>query len=46
MVDEVAAAREPLLEAVTADGMRHRLWAITDPAEHGLVAADLAARRR
>ena len=44
LVDEVAAAREPLLCAVTDDGMRHRVWALTDPAEHGLVAADLAAR--
>ena len=40
----MAAAREPLLCAVTDDGMRHRVWALTDPAEHGLVAADLAAR--
>ena len=24
--------------------MRHRVWAVTDPADHGLVAADLAAR--
>ena len=44
LVDEVAAAREPLLSAVTDDGTRHRIWALTDPAEHGLVASDLAAR--
>ena len=44
LVDEVAAAREPLLSAVTDDGMRHRVWAVTDPAAHGLVAADLARR--
>ncbi len=44
LVDEVAATREPLLCAVTDDGTRHRLWALTDPAEHELVAADLAAR--
>ena len=43
LVDEVAA-REPLLSAVTDDGTRHRIWALTDPAEHGLVASDLAAR--
>jgi uncharacterized protein (DUF1015 family) len=45
LVDEVAATREPLLCAVTDDGTRHRIWALTDPAEHQLVAADLAARR-
>ena len=44
LVDEVAAAREPLLSAVTDDGTRHRIWALTDPAEHELVASDLAAR--
>jgi uncharacterized protein (DUF1015 family) len=35
----------PLLEAVSEDGTRHRLWAITDPAEHAAVAEDLAPRR-
>ena len=44
LVDEVAATREPLLSAVTDDGTRHRIWALTDPAEHAIVAADLAAR--
>ena len=44
LVDEVAATREPLLCAVTDDGTRHRIWALTDPAEHELVASDLAAR--
>ena len=44
LVDEVAEAREPLLSAVTDDGMRHRVWAVTDPAAHGLVAAGLARR--
>ena len=44
LVDEVAATREPLLCAVTDDGTRHRLWALTNPAEHELVAADLATR--
>ncbi|HYZ54635.1 MAG TPA: DUF1015 domain-containing protein [Streptosporangiaceae bacterium] len=43
LVDEVAT-REPLLSAVTDDGIRHRLWAVTDPAEHALVARDLAPR--
>jgi uncharacterized protein (DUF1015 family) len=35
----------PLAEAGTPDGLRHRLWAITDPAVHAAIAADLADRR-
>jgi uncharacterized protein (DUF1015 family) len=42
---EAAAARTPLEEAVTSDGLRHRLWAITDPAELAAIAADLAPAR-
>jgi uncharacterized protein (DUF1015 family) len=45
LVDEVASTRPPLLSAETADGTRHRLWAVTDPAEHAAVAADLAPRQ-
>ncbi|HEY2522937.1 MAG TPA: DUF1015 domain-containing protein [Streptosporangiaceae bacterium] len=44
LVDEVAATRPPLARAVTDDGTRHRLWALTDPAEQAAVAADLAGR--
>jgi uncharacterized protein (DUF1015 family) len=44
LVDEVAAGRPPLVCAVTDDGTRHRLWALTDPAEHAAVAADLGRR--
>ena len=44
LVDEVAATRPPLTVAVTGDGTRHRLWALTDPAEQAAVAADLADR--
>jgi len=40
-VDEQA----PLSSASTPDGVRHRLWAVTDPAAHAAVAADLAGRR-
>ena len=29
----------------TEDGIRHRLWAVTDPAEQAAVAADLAPRQ-
>jgi uncharacterized protein (DUF1015 family) len=42
---EVAQRREPLLTVDTDDGVRHRLWAITDPGEHAAVAADLAGRQ-
>ncbi len=45
LVDEIAAARQPLLAAVTEDGITHRLWAMTDPAEQAAVAADLAPRQ-
>jgi uncharacterized protein (DUF1015 family) len=44
LVEEVAASREPLVEALTEDAVRHRLWAVTDPAEIAAVAADLAPR--
>lgn len=44
LVDEVAAGRQALAEASTDDGLRHRLWAITDPAELAAIAADLAPR--
>jgi uncharacterized protein (DUF1015 family) len=44
LVDRVADGRKPLLTAVTDDGLRHRLWAMTDPAEHETVASDLAGR--
>ena len=45
VVEDVATHREPLLTVDTDDGIRHRLWAVTDPSEHALVAADLAARQ-
>jgi uncharacterized protein (DUF1015 family) len=34
-----------LAETTTPDGIRHRLWAITEPGVHRAVAADLATRR-
>jgi uncharacterized protein (DUF1015 family) len=42
---QVAATRRPLLNVDTDDGTRHRLWAVTDPAEQAAVAADLATRQ-
>jgi uncharacterized protein (DUF1015 family) len=41
-VEETAFARPPLAEAVTGDGLRHRIWAITDSRELAAIAADLA----
>ena len=45
LVEAVATGRAPLLEALTTDGVRHRLWALTDPAELAAVTADLAPRQ-
>jgi uncharacterized protein (DUF1015 family) len=45
LIAEVATRREPLLSVDTDDGIRHRLWALTDPAEQAAIAADLATRQ-
>ncbi|GGS57482.1 hypothetical protein GCM10010156_15230 [Planobispora rosea] len=45
LVDEVATVRPPLAEAQTRDGIRHRLWAITDPGELAALNADLRPRQ-
>lgn len=34
--------RPPLLATTTEDGYRHRLWAVTDPADRSEIEADLA----
>ena len=44
LADSVASSRLPLAEARTADGLRHRVWAVTDPGEQEAAAADLAQR--
>lgn len=44
LVDTVADDQVPLAEAVTSDSLRHRLWAVTDPADLAAIAADLAPR--
>lgn len=44
LVDTVADGRVPVAEAVTSDGLRHRLWTVTDPGELAAIAADLAPR--
>jgi uncharacterized protein (DUF1015 family) len=45
VIEAAAFTREPLEEAVTGDGVRHRAWAITDPGELAAIAADLATAR-
>jgi uncharacterized protein (DUF1015 family) len=45
VIGRTAAGAEPLLATTTEDGVRHRLWALTDPAELAVVAADLADRQ-
>ncbi len=45
LIAEVAGRREPLLSVDTDDGIRHRLWAVTDSAEQAAIAADLASRQ-
>jgi uncharacterized protein (DUF1015 family) len=45
IVEQVATCRPPLTQALTSDGLRHRLWAITDAAELDAIAADLAPRQ-
>ena len=46
VASEVVAAPpgEPVVDAVLGDGLRHRLWAVTEPAVLASVAADLAGR--
>jgi uncharacterized protein (DUF1015 family) len=39
------AAGEPLINARTPDGLRHRLWAINDAEDLAAIAADLAPRQ-
>ena len=36
---------DPLVDVTTADGVRHRVWAITDPEVLAEIAADLHGRR-
>ena len=42
---EVGGAAELLVDEVLGDGLRHRLWALTDPDVLAAVAADLAPRK-
>ena len=38
-------SQPPVVDVTTPDGLRHRLWAVTDPATLAEVATDLAGRR-
>ena len=44
-VVDAAAAAAPIVEGTTADGIGHRVWAITDPDQLAAVADDLLPRR-
>jgi len=44
LVDDVADSQPPAIEAVT-DGVTHRLWAVTGPAQVAAASADLAQRQ-
>jgi uncharacterized protein (DUF1015 family) len=39
------ATREPLIDTTTSDRLRHKLWAVTDPADLEAIAADLEPRQ-
>jgi uncharacterized protein (DUF1015 family) len=45
VVDRTAREREPLLTTTTEDGVHHRLWALTDPAEIAAVTDDLSCHQ-
>lgn len=44
-VIERVVARLPLLTTTTEDGVGHRLWAVTDPAERAEIESDLSHRQ-
>ncbi|MBO3748602.1 DUF1015 domain-containing protein [Streptosporangiaceae bacterium NEAU-GS5] len=45
LVDDISTHREPLLDVRTRDGVRHRMWAMTDPAEIAAASDDLRHRQ-
>jgi uncharacterized protein (DUF1015 family) len=45
LITQVATRRQPLLSVDTDNRIRHRLWAVADPAEHATIDADLASRQ-
>jgi uncharacterized protein (DUF1015 family) len=45
VIERTAAGAEPLLATTTEDGVHHRLWALTDPADLAAIDADLSTRQ-
>ncbi|MYS22696.1 Uncharacterized conserved protein, DUF1015 family [Streptomyces sp. DvalAA-14] len=45
VIDRTAAGTRPLIATTTEDGVRHRLWALTDPADLATVRTDLAGHQ-
>ncbi|WP_329130459.1 DUF1015 domain-containing protein [Streptomyces sp. NBC_01476] len=45
VINRVVATGDPLLATTTEDGVQHRLWALTGPADVATVQADLATRQ-
>ncbi|MDH2430305.1 DUF1015 domain-containing protein [Sphaerisporangium sp. TRM90804] len=45
LIEEVASNRSPLVDVRTGDGIGHRLWALTEPAEQDMIAGELRERR-
>jgi uncharacterized protein (DUF1015 family) len=44
VIDEAASTAAPLVDTVTRDRVRHRLWAVTDPADLAAITDDLRPR--
>jgi len=44
LVERVASGDEPIVDVRTPDGVRHRLWAVTEPEDLAAAATDLAER--
>jgi uncharacterized protein (DUF1015 family) len=45
VLDTTATSAVPLIDVVSEDGLRHRMWAISDPGELAAIAADLAPQQ-
>jgi uncharacterized protein (DUF1015 family) len=45
VIDRTAERAQPLLATTTEDGVHHRLWALTDPADLAAVDADLSGHQ-
>jgi uncharacterized protein (DUF1015 family) len=43
-IEEAASSKTPLVDTVTRDGVRHRLWAVADTADLAAIADDLGPR--